>query len=108
MCALTKMLVKCMLPVSIIQTQGFSQWLQCVDPSFLIPDRETVKSHLTKTRKVVIEKTRTLFASVEYINVSLDSWTDAVARCFTGFIAQFIDNDWKMHTVPFEFIDLKG
>ena len=38
----------------------------------------------------------------------MDAWTDAVMRPYNGFIAQGIDNDWCLHTIPIAFEYIEG
>jgi hypothetical protein len=38
----------------------------------------------------------------------MDAWTDAAARPFNGFIAQGIDMNWNLHTVPIAFDYIEG
>jgi hypothetical protein len=40
---LVKMLVKCMLPISIVDNPGFREFINYIDPSFTIPSRKTIK-----------------------------------------------------------------
>ena len=42
------------------------------------------------------------------VNTSVDLWTDATTRCFNGYIAQGIDNDWVLQTIPIEFEPMTG
>jgi hypothetical protein len=30
----------------------------------------------------------------------MDAWTDAAARTFNGFVAQGIELDWQLNTLP--------
>lgn len=40
---LSNMIIKCMLPVSIVENENFTEWLEKTDPSFNIPDYKTFK-----------------------------------------------------------------
>ena len=42
------------------------------------------------------------------MNTLTDLWTDTTARPFNGFIAQGIDNEWNLHTLPIEFNYIEG
>jgi len=41
---MTRMLLKLMLPISIVEKQAWREWLPVVDPSFSVPSVQTVKS----------------------------------------------------------------
>lgn len=38
----------------------------------------------------------------------MDAWTDMVVRQYNGFIAQGIDNEWNLHTIPIQFERIEG
>ena len=35
------MLIKCMLPLSIVEREGFKEFINYIDPSFVMPTRKT-------------------------------------------------------------------
>lgn len=43
---LTKMVIKCCLPLSIIENEGFKEYLNILDPSFNIPSRITIRNNI--------------------------------------------------------------
>lgn len=86
---LLKMLIKCMLPISIVENAAFREYIEYLDPSFNMPSVYTVKykglSELSL--RVEIELSSAL-SKLRYINIALDLWTDATMRSFIGFVAQ--------------------
>jgi hypothetical protein len=87
--ALIKMLVRLMLPVSLIETQAFKDFMQVFDPSFNVPTRNTVKtSGLDNMFNAVQSKIQNIIDSMTHVNVSVDGWSDAVIRCYTVAAAQ--------------------
>ena len=107
--ALVKMLVCLMLPVSIIESRAFREFMSVFDPSFNCPTRHTVKtSGLGSLWDKVDFKIRALLNSMTYVNISVDGWSDAAIRCYNGYIAQGIDNKWNMHTIYIAFQHVTG
>ena len=102
------MLIKCMLPLSLVENKGFTEYIEYVCPSFSMPTRYTLKESLPSRVGVVTQKIKTQLASMEWINISLDGWSDKVQRSFNGYVAQGIDNDWKMQTIPIAFQYVSG
>ena len=82
--------LKCMIPIpiSIVESEGFIEYIKYLDPSFSMPTRPTIKKNCTCN--------------------AMDAWTDAAARPFNGFIVQGIDNQWQLHTLPVEFEYIEG
>ena len=42
------------------------------------------------------------------MNISTDGWSDNTMRCFNGYIAQGIDDEWNMQSIPFAFRPVHG
>ena len=101
---LNKMIVKCMLPISIVESAGFKEYIQYIDPSFTMPNRETIKrSSLPYLVQEVQVKIKNILINIEFPNVSTDGWTDASMRPYNGYICQGIDNNWDLHTICIGF-----
>ena len=106
---MVSMLVKCMLPISLVENKGFREYINYIDPSFTMPSRQRIKeTALPKLKAMCTEKIKKCLNRIRWVNTSLDLWTDSTARPFNGVIAQGIDNDWNMHTIPIEFESLEG
>ena len=82
------MLVKCMLPISIVENKAFVEYINYLDPSFCMPSRHNIKDTvLPKLKSVCQSKIKSLLTTIPSINTSMDAWTDAAVRPFNGFIA---------------------
>lgn len=83
------MLVKCMLPVSLVENPAFRDYIVYIDPSFQMPCVTTVKEKgLVVLERKVNEAIKTRLRDIPWVNVSLDLWSDAVMRPFNGFVCQ--------------------
>lgn len=103
------MLVKCMLPNSIVESEGFREWVAYMDPCFNLPTRHTVKvSGMPSLRKFVDETNRQILKTIRWPNVSCDGWSDNVVRSWNGYFVQGISDDWVMHNIPIDFREVKG
>ena len=103
------MLIKLMLPVSLIESKAWEEWLHSLDKSYVIPSREQIKKFVVpEMMSTVHSKLKTLLASIPWLNLSADGWSDATMRCFNGYIAQGIDSEWRMHTIPIALRIVKG
>ena len=77
-----KMLVKLMLPISLIETKAFKDFMHVFDPSFNVPTRNTVKnSGLNNMYAGVHAKILKILDSISHVNITVDGWSDAVIRC---------------------------
>ena len=94
------MLVKCMLPISIVENAAFRDYISYLDPSFNIPCVYTVKYRgLNELKMVVTDKIKEVLKSIPYPNVASDIWTDKVQRGFTAFKCQGLDHDFNLHKI---------
>ena len=103
------MLVRLMLPISIIETQAFKDFMQVFDPSFNVPTRNTVKTSILDNMYAnVYSKIQKQLDTMTHVNVSVDGWSDAVMRCYNGYIAQGIDANWNLISIPIAFQYVTG
>ena len=106
---LVSMLVKCLLPISIVENSAFKDYINYIDPSFSIPTRSSVKnSVLPQLKNGCQNKINKILSQIPSVNTSMDAWTDAALRPFNGFVAQGIDVNWILHTIPIEFDYMDG
>ena len=104
---LTKMLVKCMLPITIVDNENFKEYINYLDPSFTIPQAYTVKHTVLKELTcTVYENLIKKIDTMPHINIALDLWSDATCRGFNGINIHGIDNNWQMckHSICFEYL----
>ena len=111
------MLIKCMLPISIVENPGFRAHYDVFDPSFKMPSRNSIKrvvipilrekvknliKYIFKLLEILLHianiYTIITFLSFEskrmkWLNVSFDGWSDETMRCFNGlpeFLVQYV------------------
>lgn len=103
------MIVKCMLPLSIVENEAFKNYISFLDPSFNMPSRNTVKqSGVPQLKDLVYSKVKSQLKMINHPNVSVDGWTDDTMRSFNGFIAQGINDNWDLKVVPIDFKAVTG
>jgi hypothetical protein len=106
---LTTMLIKCCLPISLVEHQAFRHFLNQLDPSYRPPCRYTLKStHIPHMVDQIFFKMKKIIQTVEYPNISADGWSDAILRSFNGYNLQGIDKNWNLHKIPISFNRIKG
>jgi hypothetical protein len=67
-----------MLSVSIIETNGFREFINAFDPCFRIPTRYKLKETcLPSTRHQVTTRMLDKLYQIPFPNISLDGWSDA-------------------------------
>jgi hypothetical protein len=100
---MVKMLVKLMLQLSIVEIRPWKEWIQTLDPAFNVPTVQTVKASLYTIAKDIEYKITLQLKAIDYVNVSVDGWSDVTNRSFNGYVVQGITSNWDLLTIPFAF-----
>lgn len=96
-----------MLAISIVEKDGFRDYIEYLDPSFNIPTRYRLKeSGLPELKLRLEEKIKLELTTIDWLTISLDGWMSGISRCYNGYIAQGVDNEWTMRTIliAFEYV----
>jgi len=79
------LIVKCGLPVSVVDNPYLRKFVRDLDSKFVIPCRQTVSNsilpHLLKTQNETLKK---FLDSCEHLALTADIWTDRRAHAFFG------------------------
>lgn len=103
------MLVRCMLPIYLVEKEPFKKFVEALDPSFHMPTRYTVKkTGLPQLRDEIKNKILNILKKIPWPNIILDGWSDGILRCFTGYIIQGIDENWNLVKYTLAFRQTKG
>lgn len=103
------MLIKCMLPISLVDSAAFRDYIKFLDPSFSMPTRRTINdTALPKLKEICQKRIKDILNNIATVTVCTDLWSDCTARPFNGFIAQGLDTEWKLHCLPIEFDFIEG
>ncbi|CAF2019737.1 unnamed protein product [Rotaria magnacalcarata] len=106
---LEELIVKCNLPPSIIEHNGFRNFLKMVAPKW----KPTSARHFTKTLlpsllNNVQDKIKNLLDSVDHLCITVDVWTDRRGRSFAGVTGHFLDLEYVPQALLLDFLRLKG
>ena len=96
-----------MLPISLIITKGFTEFLSILDPYFNVPNFTTVKRKIRGINFILEEKIKMLLKKVSHVNISIDIWSDATMRSFVGYMVQGINDQWELVTCTLDFKNIK-
>jgi zinc finger BED domain-containing protein 1 (E3 SUMO-protein ligase ZBED1) len=86
------------LPLIIIQSDSFHQFINALDPAFTIPDVKLVKQLIHKayshTLPFIIEHIEN---NAIFINLTTDMWTARNRQGYLGITCNYLDEDFKLH-----------
>ena len=93
------LIIKCGVPLSLVEQNGFKNFMQIVDPMYsLLSRRQIARDKLPKLYDKMIMRLKTLCDNAEYISVTLDVWTDRRLRSYIGITMHtFVDSQLKSY-----------
>jgi hypothetical protein len=105
--ALITFLLRSMLPITLILTESFTDFIGIMDPLFKVPNVITLKRKMYQLRITIRNKIREMLQDCQFVNITIDIWTDATMRSFVGYMAHGINNSWEMVNVVLDFKQIK-
>jgi hypothetical protein len=105
--ALITFLLRSMLPITLILSEAFRDFIKVFDPVFKVPNIHTLKRKMYQLRITIRNKIREMLQDCQFINITIDIWTDATMRSFVGYMAHGINNSWEMVNVVLDFKQIK-
>ena len=85
----------CLEPVSIVKDRGFKDFVDCLQPSYNIPDRRVLRNNLIpelyEAKKSDIQQK---LNEIESLAITLDHWTSKAQDAFMAVTAHFLSEDF--------------
>ena len=96
---LLKMIVKDMQPFSIVEDQGFQEFITAIDPSYKLPNRKMITRELLfDCYRDTFQKVTALIESIESVCLTIDTWTSATTENYLAVTAHFLNRDFQMES----------
>lgn len=96
--AITRYIVKEMLPFSTIASEPFRQLLACLNPEFTPPNKETLSSiYIPAWYEAEVQKLKQELSEVSYIGITADHWTSLNGDHYLTVTAQYVNN-WSLYS----------
>ena len=105
--SLLKMISKDMLPVSIVEGEGFQEFVHDLEPKFKSPRRWTVRRKIvSRVDDEILPDIRTMVSKLSNgdIHTTSDLWETRMHDSILGVRIHFIDEHWRLnnHTIGLE------
>lgn len=95
-----------MRPVNIVSGEGFKSLIQCLEPAYSLPRRETVM-HAVKSKYTTTKQTlQTKIENCKALSLTTDIWTSNQMESYMTVTAHFISNNWLLHSFVLETKEL--
>lgn len=89
-----------MLPLQLVDTTGFQNFMQLVDPQFIVPSRRTVARRLVKSLDSHKDKCKDFKAAMESGNLvhsTMDLWSSRAMEPIAGIRFHYFNKNFDLH-----------
>ncbi|XP_068608342.1 zinc finger BED domain-containing protein 4 [Brachionichthys hirsutus] len=109
--AITKMIVRDLQPVSIVENQGFRELLQLLEPRYTPERQHCIQSQLLPAYAYQAQlATRQALASTHALSLSLDLWRglSGTSSGYLGVTCHYLSSDWQIRSALLACLPLTG
>ncbi|KAK0147477.1 Zinc finger BED domain-containing protein 1 [Merluccius polli] len=97
--ALVNMVVKDSQPFSIVEDVGFKELIHALDPTYILPTRQTLKAMVGKRYEEAKEKAKEKLQQVVSVSLTSDMWTSINMEAYLAVTCHYIDGEDKLGTI---------
>ena len=95
---LAQMICLDLQPISIVEDQGFKDFVGCLQPSYNIPDRRVLRNNvipeLFQTQKSYLQQK---LNEIKSFVITLDHWTSTAQDAYMAVTAHFLSEDFTIN-----------
>lgn len=93
------MIVKDGQPFSIVEDEGFQNFIKILDPSYSIPSCKTVKAMVAARYTVTKEKALAEIKQTSGVSLTADMWTSVNMDAYLGVTCHYVSDSLDLATV---------
>ncbi len=97
---LVKFVANDLMPLSLVESDSFSDFVKSLDPCYQLPSRKHLSSNLLKKKhhqvKSIVLKT---LEEAKALNLTIDLWSNRQMRSYIGITCHFITKKWELQSV---------
>ncbi|XP_077948095.1 uncharacterized protein LOC144388918 [Gasterosteus aculeatus] len=97
--ALVNMIVKDSQPFKVVEDQGFRALVSLLDPTYVLPSRQTLKSMVEAKYHEGKQKAKEKVQKATAVALTSDIWTYIHMDSYLAFTCHFVDEGDKLATV---------
>ncbi len=99
--ALVDMIVKDGQPFSVVEDEGFRNFVKILDPSNTIPSRKSVKAVVEARYNIIREKTMAEVKQASAVSLTADMWTSINMDAYLAVTCHYVKENLDLATVLF-------
>ena len=97
--ALVEMIIHDSQPFSVVDDHGFRAFFSQLDPSYVLPSRQTLKSMVEVRYKEEKKKAQDLIKTVKAVSLTSDMWTSLHMDAYLAITCHFVDDSDKLQSI---------
>ncbi|KAI7809392.1 putative zinc finger BED domain-containing protein 1-like [Triplophysa rosa] len=92
------MVVKDILPISVICGEGFQELLGYIEPNYGIPSRFTITRRIEALYEERKKTLKSRLESTKFVALTTDCWTALTTESYIKVTCCYIDDDWQFNS----------
>lgn len=105
---LVQCIVKDMFPVSFVSKSGLVELIQYLAPDCIVASRYTIVKTIHELEGIGYDIVAAELKKINNCHITTDAWSDRRARGFGSLTVSYIDDKWKLKTIPAKVARIKG
>ncbi|XP_052126121.1 E3 SUMO-protein ligase ZBED1-like [Frankliniella occidentalis] len=94
--AIAGLIAACQLPISIVDSEGFTNFMKVLEPSYKVPCATTMRKRLHELFCQVRENVQVALNELDFISLTTDCWTSRALDSYISLTAQAITKTWEL------------
>ncbi|XP_061794367.1 E3 SUMO-protein ligase ZBED1-like isoform X1 [Nerophis lumbriciformis] len=96
--ALLNFIVTDCQPLSIVESEGFRELVQVLEPSYVLPTRKTIKKTLEKKYEEERERVKLEVQQAVAVSITADMWTSVNMEAYLALTCHYINDNLQLCT----------
>ncbi|XP_050706851.1 zinc finger BED domain-containing protein 4-like [Eriocheir sinensis] len=94
---LLKMIAIDMQPISLVENEGFKEFVKVLDPRYILPSRrELMRTHFPSLYENQVQQVRSELEGASFVTLTSDLWTSRQTKSFLSVTCHFISPEWEL------------
>lgn len=102
---LMKFVVKDLRPLSIVEGEGFLEFMNIAVPEYIVPSKQTIIRLVEQTAQNEKINLKCFLKNIPHVCITIDFWTSLTNHSYLGVTCHYLDN-WYLRTRVLETVEV--
>ncbi|KAI4465796.1 dna replication-related element factor isoform a [Holotrichia oblita] len=94
------------LPLSIVEDQGFKDFVTALNPNYVIPSKKTIKNNILNIYEILKNNTQMTLEGLQNVTLTIDVWSSNANENYLSVTAHYISDDYTLTNYVIETVKL--